>query len=533
MQNIKDGNKKSRLEVAAIKIIKNRGVAISLLIVVAIIIVLIIISVSGRTQATNEETIPPISDSVHMSKSSDGIWVPIPHGYSASKIPGENSVNGGFVIYEGEDIDWSYWENKENTIQVSNEDNDSIEKENEEVNIVDNKVDDNNIIDNKIDNTLNIVEDNFVNENIENTVESEQNLVIDMPIENSNNEDLEEPLPEPEKIVSDNAEIKLLSEDSAWMIETDTNTLELQKTRNQYVWIPMTSSDLNKMYSITNGKMKETTFWYSSYMDQPASGYATGPNINNFYAGSGSVYSNDEDSYLLSNMDGITRYELLNKEIEQNYNRMIKSIEKYGGFYIGRYETGGLDSVEPQNAVVQKGNNQISGISWYAMYESCKYLSDENENVFTSMISSSQWDAVIRWLRNCKVSIPSTNVQITDNTYIRDSTTFGNTKDASFDYIDINGEQAFKDVGTGVKIPSGSTEYTKLNNIYDMAGNVYDATTSISNSASNVAKVVRGGYYSSVYKSGNLDSGGIGGIYYQYYSSNLSFGCRAVLCIMD
>ena len=213
MQNIKDGNKKSRLEVAAIKIIKNRGVAISLLIVVAIIIVLIIISVSGRTQATNEETIPPISDSVHMSKSSDGIWVPIPHGYSASKIPGENSVNGGFVIYEGEDIDWSYWENKENTIQVSNEDNDSIEKENEEVNIVDNKVDDNNIIDNKIDNTLNIVEDNFVNENIENTVESEQNLVIDMPIENSNNEDLEEPLPEPEKIVSDNAEIKLLSED--------------------------------------------------------------------------------------------------------------------------------------------------------------------------------------------------------------------------------------------------------------------------------------------------------------------------------
>lgn len=527
MQNIKDGNKKSRLEVAAIKIIKNRGVAISLLIVVAIIIVLIIISVSGRTQATNEETIPPISDSVHMSKSSDGIWVPIPHGYSASKIPGENSVNGGFVIYEGEDIDWSYWENKENTIQVSNEDNDSIEKENKELNIVDNQVDDNNII----DNTLNIVEDNFVNENIENTVESEQNLVIDMPIENANNDDLEEPLPE--KIVSDNAEVKLLSEDSTWMIETDTNTLELQKTRNQYVWIPMTSSDLNKMYSITNGKMKETTFRYSSYMDQPGGSYAIGPNINNFYTGSGSVYSNDEDSYLLSNMDGITRYELLNKEIEQNYNRMIKSIEKYGGFYIGRYETGGLVSTEPQNAVVQKGNNQISGISWYEMHESCKYLSNDNENVFTSMIAASQWDAVIRWLRSCKATIPSTNVQITDNTYIMDSTTCGNMKNASFDYIDVNGEQAFKEEGTNVKIPSGSTEYTKLNNIYDMAGNVYDATTSISNMENIVTKVVRGGYYASVYKSSNLDSGGIGGIYYQYYSSNSAFGCRAVLCIMD
>lgn len=517
MRNINKGNRKSRLEVAAIKIIKNRGIAISLLVVSAIIIIVTIISVSGKTQATNEEIMDPISDAVHMAKSLDGIWVPVPNGYSASKILGENSVSGGFVIYEGEDIDWSYWENKESTVNMSDVSTSNIEDENNSLNTDSEKT----------------LESEINSESLENDNEIESNDTVEVPTINTTNDDLEEALPEPEKIVSDNVKVKALSEDSAWMIETDTNTLELQKSRNQYVWIPMTSSDLNKMYSITNGKMKETTFWYASYMDQPASGYATGPDINNFYTGSGSVYSTDEDSYLLSNMDGITRYEFLNKEIEQNYNRMIKSIEKYGGFYIGRYETGGLDSVEPQNAVVQKGNNQISGITWYEMYESCKALNNDNENVFTSMISASQWDVVIRWLKNCKVTIPSTNVQITNNTYIIDSTTFGNMENASFDYIDINGEQAFKEEGSDVKIPSGSTEYTKLNNIYDMAGNVYDATTSISNGTNRVAKVVRGGYYASTYRSSNLDSGGIGGIYYQYYSKGTPFGCRAVLCIVD
>ena len=44
-------------------------------------------------------------------QSSDGIQVPVPKGYVASQIPGETSVNGGFVIYEdsynGKSIDWN------------------------------------------------------------------------------------------------------------------------------------------------------------------------------------------------------------------------------------------------------------------------------------------------------------------------------------------------------------------------------------------------------------------------------------------
>ena len=44
---------------------------------------------------------------VTVDKDEDGetITVPVPKGYSASKIPGETSANHGFVIYEG-DVDW-------------------------------------------------------------------------------------------------------------------------------------------------------------------------------------------------------------------------------------------------------------------------------------------------------------------------------------------------------------------------------------------------------------------------------------------
>ena len=44
--------------------------------------------------------------------SSDGIQVPVPTGYTASSASDENSVNGGFVIYEGTDAvtDDNQWE---------------------------------------------------------------------------------------------------------------------------------------------------------------------------------------------------------------------------------------------------------------------------------------------------------------------------------------------------------------------------------------------------------------------------------------
>lgn len=204
-------NKKSRLEMEAIKILKSRGTTITVLLGAIIAIISIIISISGKTQATNGDEPDSISENVKMVKSIEGKWVPVPKGYSASKIPGEMNVNGGFVIYEGEDIDWSYWENLKNNSSIDDNVIEKVKKENSNstnsittinqsniTNKVDNNIADNNTINNissntignnTVDNTINSDDlenttniENVVNENIvENTVQNEtlQNTVID------------------------------------------------------------------------------------------------------------------------------------------------------------------------------------------------------------------------------------------------------------------------------------------------------------------------------------------------------------------
>lgn len=86
-----------------INIIRRRLI-ISLLLIMALILISIIIKnlVVGSEDINPPADVP--TDNIHWAKSSDGVWVPVPNGYSASKISGETSVKGGFVIYEGENV---------------------------------------------------------------------------------------------------------------------------------------------------------------------------------------------------------------------------------------------------------------------------------------------------------------------------------------------------------------------------------------------------------------------------------------------
>ena len=60
-----------------------------------------------------------------------------------------------------------------------------------------------------------------------------------------------------------------------------------------------------------------------------------------------------------------------------DYNEMIASISKYGGFYIGRYEL--------SEAGVQKDKETLTKTNWYNLYKKCKELNASNK-VETRMI---------------------------------------------------------------------------------------------------------------------------------------------------
>ena len=159
---------------------------------------------------------------------------------------------------------------------------------------------------------------------------------------------------------------------------------------------------------------------------------------------------------------------------------MIESVEKYGGYYIGRYETGDLNK---EQAVVVKGNTNIASQTWYTMYKKCKEL-EESNTVRTGMIWGNQFDRTLMWL------IESGNK--TKEEVIKDSKTWGNYSNATFEYTNSSGSTVTKNENSSIRIPSGSSEYTKANNIYDIAGNAWDRTME-AYSADN--RVFRGGYY--------------------------------------
>ena len=305
---------------------------------------------------------------------------------------------------------------------------------------------------------------------------------------------------------------------------TDSNVADAQKNRNQYVWIPV--PDISKFYGTdANGKKWGKNYSFSS---STSSSYdeITGTKPYNWSESDGVmtissktsyrepdiVKSYDYDSTLKTRGLGAkTTHEFLN-QLEKEFNNMIVSVEKYGGFYIGRYETGNINQETP---VVQKGNTNISSQTWYNMYKRCKNIKGDNTNVETGMIWGNQWDRTLMWLIETG---SKTKEQIAD-----DSTSWGNYNNATFEYVNSSGSTVTKNENSGTKIPTGNTEYTKANNIYDLAGNVYDWTME---AYSTNVRVYRGGYCGNdgVYPADSR------GDYYSTYSFSI-YGCRSALYI--
>ena len=311
---------------------------------------------------------------------------------------------------------------------------------------------------------------------------------------------------------------------------TDSNVADAQKNRNQYVWVPV--PDISKFYGTdANGKKWGKIYTFSS---STSSGYdeITGTQPYNWSESNGVMtissktnyrepdvvakYSStgyDMDSRLKTlGIGAKTTHEFLN-QLEKEFNNMVASVEKYGGFYIGRYETGNINQDTP---VIQKGNTNISSQTWYNMYKRCKNIKGANTNVETGMIWGNQWDRTLMWLIETG---SKTKEQIAD-----DSTSWGNYYNATFEYVNSSGSTATKNEGSSTRIPTGSAEYTKANNIYDLVGNVRDWTME---AYSTNYRVYRGGYCG--FTGDNCPADSRDGNYPT--SSSNHYGCRSALYI--
>lgn len=280
---------------------------------------------------------------------------------------------------------------------------------------------------------------------------------------------------------------------------TDGNLYVAQRSRNQWVWVPV--YDASTMYGIdSDGKMwgkgynydengREAHFWSETdgIIDVSSNNTGKEPKVL--------IRDHEIQAYITEE-----EHNQLNKEMVTSFQEIMESIEKYGGFYIGRYETGGLSTT----AKVVKGNEDISSQTWYKMYNQCEKLNGINNNVKTGMIYGCMWDYTLEWF-----------VESGSKTYSevgKDSTEWGNYKNSS-----VNGHGSIR--------PSGYSESWKANNIYDMSGNVGDWTMELLQ----YFTVHRGSSYSD---SGSGTSSQPGGrIVYYPSRSRIDIGCRAALYI--
>lgn len=228
---------------------------------------------------------------------------------------------------------------------------------------------------------------------------------------------------------------------------------------NEFVWVPV--NDISDIYDEANNAGQLWDFGTSSSPENPAV-KITYPTTQNDGCREPDVVtgaSSDSDSTSGSKSDVVSTNlqqaglsstataSDFKTQLQTEFNEMIKSVKIYGGFYIGRYETGNLSK---SKAVVQKNNTDTSGPTWYTMYKVCKTIKEEaNENVETSMIWGCQWDATLRWMQT------SSNSEVAN--FPTNSEEKGNYRTSS-------------------TIATGSNSAYAVNNIYDMAGNELDWT---------------------------------------------------------
>ena len=192
-------------------------------------------------------------------------------------------------------------------------------------------------------------------------------------------------------------------------------------------------------------------------------------------------------------------------------------ITKYHGFYIARYEAGipkdmeeepidktseGITKLRNTSGIPVSKKNQIPwGNITYTNAKTNAEMMYTGGNVQSGLLTGTMWDTTLQWLIK-------TNA-VTESEVNNDSTKWGNHATSEIDGITSYSKNGIEWINENAKKPksenglnancmwilkTGNTEYTKRNNIYDLAGNLWEWTYEIYDNDSNYHIHRSGGY---------------------------------------
>ncbi|MFR2571784.1 MAG: hypothetical protein ACLS90_08925 [Clostridia bacterium] len=170
----------------------------------------------------------------------------------------------------------------------------------------------------------------------------------------------------------------------------------------------------------------------------------------------------------------------ITNEIVLQINNEKNSISKYGGYYIGRYETG----INQEKPIIKYNQTPYSNIIWSKAYNLAKNFIN-TIGVDSYLCSGYSFDTAINFIQNSGTLNYATSGSFNENWHYRFVT---------------NGTEIIKPLNESLLLNTGLT--TPQNNIYDMGGNVAEFTTEV-HPGINESIIIRGGSYIDVNPAGN------------------------------
>ena len=201
---------------------------------------------------------------------------------------------------------------------------------------------------------------------------------------------------------------------------------------------------------------------------------------------------------------------LTSNEYTEIYQKMLKSVYTYGGFWIGRYEAGiegSIDNVSKARTghsdiiigTSPKAINQKDAIPYNYIYCSeaqalAKEMTPDN-NYKSSLLFGIQWDLVCKFLEvKSELTVDDINSNASNwgiYNNVERTITSDKAKKQGTPWISITGTK----LASSILLTTGSTNETNKMNIYDLAGNEYEWTLEHATSDNSYNCAGRGGGY--------------------------------------
>ena len=278
-----------------------------------------------------------------------------------------------------------------------------------------------------------------------------------------------------------------------------TNPDSVKTQYNQFVWIPV---EVNKTTEPKDTETSIASFYRTEWADNASTGGERTTRLSTDYT---EPYSKDSSDY-----DGTGTGKT---GISAQITELTKSIYKYGGFYIGRYEAGSetaRTSGSSQTAafVVQQDKYPYNYVKWGKgmgdVSEGAVYLSNSlytgktGYGVKSMLCTGAAWDSMLDFIKDSSHNVTSStswgNYLDSDTYKVYRGSLYSNSTWSAADTT--NGSDVTKN--TKILLTTGANKRNSSKNIYDVAGNCDEWTTE---AFSTDVRVVRGGNY---YNNGSI-----------------------------